>query len=54
MVILYNKEHKQILVSLLENELAGNNIEDVLEVLLQYNWNKEEVLKYVSSLQEEK
>ena len=54
MVILYNKEHKQILVSLLENELAGNNIEDVLEVLLQYNWNKEEVLKYVSSLRGEK
>ena len=54
MAILYNKEHKQIMVSLLENELAGNNIEDVLEVLLQYNWNKEEVLKYVSSLQEEK
>ena len=54
MVILYNKENKQILVSLLENELAGNNIEDVLEVLLQYNWNKEEVLKYVSSLRGEK
>ena len=54
MAILYNKEHKQIMVSLLENELAGNNIEDVLEVLLQYNWNKEEVLKYVSSLRGEK
>jgi len=54
MAILYNKEHKQIMVSLLENELAGNNIDDVIEVLLQYNWNKEEVLKYVSSLKGEK
>ena len=54
MAILYNKEHKKIMVSMLENELAGNNIEDVLEVLLQYNWNKEEVLKYVSSLRGEK
>ena len=54
MAILYNKEHKRIMVSMLENELAGNNIEDVIEVLLQYNWNKEEVLKYVSSLRGEK
>lgn len=53
MAILYNKEHKKILVSLLENELAGNNIDDVLEVLLQFNWNKGKVLKYVSSLKGE-
>lgn len=53
MAILYNKEHKQIMVSLLENELAGNSIDDILEVLLEFNWNKEEVLKYVSSLKGE-
>ena len=45
MIILYNKEHKKLLLSLMENELKGYNIEEIVEVLVKYNWNKEKFLK---------
>ena len=53
MVILYNKEHKQIMVSLLENELKEYkyNSDDIIDILLKYKWNKEKVLKLISSMQ---
>ncbi len=45
MAILYNKEHKKIIVSLIENELKEFNIDNVVEILIKYNWNKEKCLK---------
>lgn len=51
MVILYNKEHKNILISLLENELKGYNSDDIIDLVLEYNWDKKKILKYISSLQ---
>ena len=45
MIILYNKEHKKILKSLLENELKGYQAEEIIELLVKYNWNKEKFLK---------
>ena len=53
MVILYNKEHKQIMVSLLENELKEYkyNSDNIIDILLKYKWNKEKVLKFISSIQ---
>ena len=45
MIILYNKEHKKILKSLLENELKGYEAEEIIELLVKYNWNKEKFLK---------
>ena len=45
MIILYNKEHKKLLLSLTENELQGYNIEEIAEILVKYNWNKEKFLK---------
>ena len=47
MVIFYNKEHKEILVSLLENELKGYNPEQIVEILRKNNWNKEKCMKNV-------
>ena len=44
-IIFYNKEHKNIVVSLLENELKGLNAEDFIDTLIKYNWNKEKFLK---------
>ena len=45
MVILYNKEHKKIIVDLMENELKGCDIDKIVEILIKYNWNKEKCLK---------
>ena len=50
MAILYNKEHKQILVSLIENELKGYDVDDIIELIIDYNWDKNKLLKYISSL----
>ena len=45
MVILYNKEHKKILVNLIENEMKKYNPEEFVDVLIKYNWNKDKFLK---------
>ena len=45
MAILYNKEHKKILVSLIENELKGYDVEEIADELIKYNWNKEKFWK---------
>ena len=45
LVILYNKEHKKLLYSLMENELKEYDVEQIIEILVQYNWNKEKFLK---------
>ena len=45
MVILYNKEHKELLVSLMENELKGCDVNQIAEILVKFNWNKEKCLK---------
>ena len=50
-IIFYNKEHKKIIVSLLENELKGMDAEDFIDTLIKYNWNKEKFLK--NSVKEE-
>ena len=45
MAILYNKEHKKIIVDLVENELKGCDVDKIVETLFKYNWNKEKCLK---------
>ena len=45
MVILYSKEHKKLLISLMENELRGCDANKIVEMLIKYNWNKEKCLK---------
>ena len=45
MVISYNKEHKKILVSLIENELKDYDAEEIVDLLIKYGWNKEKFLK---------
>ena len=45
MVISYNKEHKKILVSLIENELKDYDAEEIVDLLIKYDWNKEKFLK---------
>ena len=45
MAILYNKEHKKIIVDLVENELKGCDVDKIVETLSKYNWNKEKCLK---------
>ena len=45
MVILYNKEHKKILINLIEKEMKKYNPEEFVDVLIKYNWNKDKFLK---------
>ena len=49
MGILYNKEHKKLMISLLENEMKGYKVDDVIDLIIHYNWDKEKVLKLISS-----
>ena len=44
-IICYNKEHKEILLSLLENHLNGQNPIEVINELIKYNWDKEKMLE---------
>ena len=52
MAILYNKEHKKLMISLLENEMKGYIIDDAIDVIIYYNWDKEKILKFISSFKE--
>jgi hypothetical protein len=55
MVILYNKEHKQTMVSLLENELKDYRLDDdIIELFLMCKWNKKNILQRVSSFKQQK
>ena len=49
MGILYNKEHKKLMISLLENEMKGYKVDDVIDLIIHYNWDKEKLLKLISS-----
>ena len=51
MAIIYNKEHKKILVYLLENELKGYQVEEIIDLVINFKWNKEKIIKYLDSLQ---
>ena len=53
MVILFNKEHKKLLTSLIENELKGYDVDDIIELIISFNWDKEKLLKYISSLEKD-
>ena len=52
MAILYNKEHKNILISLIENELKGYNVDEFIDVIINFNWDIKKVLKLISSYKE--
>ena len=54
LVMLYNKEHKKILASILENELKDYKAEEIVEMLIQNNWNKEKFLKNFFKLKNKK
>ena len=47
MVIFYNKEHKKILDSLLENELKENNPINIMLKLKKNDWDKEKTIKEI-------
>ena len=49
MAILYNKEHKKLLVSLIENELKGYDIDNIIETIISFNWDRDRLLKYIDS-----
>ena len=51
MAILYNKEHKQLLASLIENELKGYDVDEIIEAVVSFNWDKEKLLNHISSLE---
>ena len=53
MAILYNKEHKKILISLLENQLKGYQVDEIIDLVINYKWNKEKIILYLNSLQTE-
>ena len=53
MAILYNKEHKNILISLIEKELKEYDVDDVIELVINFNWDIKKVLDYIKNLQEE-
>ena len=53
MAILFNKEHKKLLTSLIENELKGYDVDDIIELIISFNWDKEQLLKYISSLEKD-
>lgn len=53
-VILYNKEHKKIISSLLENEFKGYNPINVIENLIKCNWNRDKCIKEVKSKEQKK
>ena len=53
MAILYNKEHKKILISLLENQLKGYQVDEIVDLVINYKWNKEKIILYLNSLQTE-
>ena len=53
MAILYNKEHKQLLDSLIENELKGYDVDEIIEAVVSFNWDKEKLLKHISSLEKD-
>ena len=48
-VILYNKEHKEIILSLLENEFKGHNPTNVIKNLIKCNWNRDKCIKEIKS-----
>ena len=45
MIICYNKQHKEILISLMENEFKEEKPINVIESLIKHNWNKEKVIE---------
>ena len=45
MIICYNKQHKEILISLMENEFKEEKPKNVIERLIKHNWNKEKVIE---------
>ena len=49
MIISYNKEHKEMLISLLENELVGKKAIDLIEKLVNNNWDKEKLIEEYNS-----
>ena len=49
MIICYNKEHKEMLISLLENELVGKKAIDLIEKLVNNNWDKEKLIEEYNS-----
>ena len=50
MAILYNKQHKKILISLLENQLKGYKVDEIIDLVINYKWNKEKLILYLNSL----
>ena len=50
MAILYNKEHKKILISLLENQLKGYQVDEIIDLVINYKWNKEKIILYLNTL----
>ena len=52
MAILYNKEHKNILISLIENELKGYKIDEFIDLVINFNWDIKKVLKLIASYKE--
>ena len=48
-VILYNKEHKEIILSLLENEFKGHNPTTIIKNLIKCNWNRDKCIKEIKS-----
>jgi len=53
-VILYNKEHKEIILSLLENEFKGHNPTNVIKNLIKCNWNKDKCIEEMKSKEHKK
>ena len=40
------------MISLLENEMKGYIIDDAIDIIIYYNWDKEKILKFISSFKE--
>jgi len=53
-VILYNKEHKEIILSLLENECKGYNPTNIIDNLIKYNWNRDKCIQKMKSKEHKK
>ena len=53
-VILYNKEHKEIILSLLENEFKGHNPTNVIKNLIKCNWNRDKCIEEMKSKEHKK
>ena len=53
-VIVYNKEHKQIAVDIMESigdkDRSNEHLNKVFNLLIKYNWNKEKSINIIKSL----